>query len=420
MRMTNQARIAVIGAGVIGATIASALAREGHAVVLIDTDEPGRAGASFGNVGHIAAELVEPLPSPALLLNFWRELFLRGGALDMPLRRVPALLPWLARFGIAAFRRRANTTQLAPLVMPAAAVHERTLARIGRDELLSRHGHYEIWLDDAAETHAHKQAAHMASLGIKAQRVPADGLHAVQSAARAATSAGVWCPDSAHVADPFEVTRAFVADAIAHSTEVVRACVRRIAPASNLVTLHTDHDTLTVEKAIVCAGVASKPLLEPLGLNVPLQSVRGYHIEMPGQAALLDAPILYANEKILVTPMSGRLRASSYMEFETEHAPSDPRKPLRLRERVRQLGYDCPLDGDSWVGARPVLPDYLPGIGRVPSAPNVFYAIGHQHIGLTLAPITAELISDLVAARPARIPVEAFDLQRFGRRLIQR
>jgi len=80
---------------------------------------------------------------------------------------------------------------------------------------------------------------------------------------------------------------------------------------------------------------------------------------------------------------------------------------------ARALGYRCELEGPSWVGARPVLPDYLPGIGTAPGA-RLYYALGHQHIGLTIAPITAELIADLVAQRATRHAISDFDLQRFG------
>ena len=90
------------------------------------------------------------------------------------------------------------------------------------------------------------------------------------------------------------------------------------------------------------------------------------------------------------------------MEFARSDAPPDPRKPARLRQQLRALGYACELEGPSWLGSRPVLPDYLPGIGRAPGPAKLFYAIGHQHIGLTLAPFTAELVADIVAgARPA-------------------
>jgi D-amino-acid dehydrogenase len=143
-----------------------------------------------------------------------------------------------------------------------------------------------------------------------------------------------------------------------------------------------------------------------------MESVRGYHVELPQHPPLIDAPVLYANEHVIVTPMAGRLRASSYMEFLPPAAPADMRKPARLRQRLRALGYGCELAGPSWVGGRPVLPDYLPGIGRAPGT-DVFYAIGHQHIGLTIAAVTAELVADLVAQRQPRQPIAAFDLRRF-------
>jgi D-amino-acid dehydrogenase len=134
---------------------------------------------------------------------------------------------------------------------------------------------------------------------------------------------------------------------------------------------------------------------------------------MPGQKTFFDAPVAYINDRVIVTPMKGRVRATSYMEFAGPDAPADARKPARLRERVRALGYSCDADGPSWLGSRPVLPDYLPGIGRAPGSAKLFYAVGHQHIGLTLAPFTAELIADLIAGRPTAISVAPFDLQRF-------
>jgi glycine/D-amino acid oxidase-like deaminating enzyme len=120
------------------------------------------------------------------------------------------------------------------------------------------------------------------------------------------------------------------------------------------------------------------------------------------------------DSKVLVTPMQGRLRASSFMEFSGLESAADARKPAALRRKLKALGYRCDADGASWRGARPILPDYLPGIGRAPGEQNVFYAIGHQHIGLTMAPVTAQLIADLVAARTPRHDVAAFDLRRFG------
>jgi D-amino-acid dehydrogenase len=410
--MHEQGSIAVIGAGVIGTAVAYALAREQRSVVLFDRAEPGTGGASYGNAGHIAAELDVPLPSLHLLGTFWRELFVRGGPLDIPIRHLPSFVPWAARFAAAALRNRENTAHLEPLVKPAAAVLEEWLREIGRPELLRRNGHYQIWLHAGAQRRAQAQAQAMQRLSVPTAAAPVEVIEAARVAAGAASASGIWFPDSGHVLDPLEIVRTFAAGAIALGARFQRTEVSALQPRASAVEVIAGEQSVLVDSAVVCAGAWSAALLRPQGLSVPLESVRGYHVELPQQPPLVDAPVLYADDHIVVTPMAGRLRASSYMEFMPPGAPSDMRKPARLRKRLRALGYGCAPDGPSWVGARPVLPDYLLGIGRAPRAP-IFYAIGHQHIGLTLAAVTAELIADLVACRQPRRPVSAFDLNRF-------
>ncbi|MGC1524141.1 MAG: FAD-binding oxidoreductase [Steroidobacteraceae bacterium] len=412
--MSQQDTIAVIGAGVIGAAVAFALAREGRSVLLLDRAEPGVAGASFGNVGHIAAELVQPLPSVDLLFGFWRELYSLGGPLDLPPRQVLRMLPWIGRFAAAAFRRAENTRYLAPLVRPAAADWARWLEEIGRPELLRRHGHYEIGFGPGAAARARVQARLMAQLGVKTRAVSSEELLPLRQAARADTAAGLWFEDSAHVIDPLEAVRAFAAAAAARAAGFQRLEVRALRPIGDDIEILSDAAPLRVGAAVVCAGMGSTRLLAPFKLHAPLQAVRGYHVELPGQAPFLDAPTVYTDNHVLVTPMAGRLRASSYMEFAPSEAPADSRKAVRLRQTVGTLGYPCEPDGPFWMGARPVLPDYLPGIGRAAGAARLFYAIGHQHIGLTLAPVTAELVADLVADRRPPQAIAPFDLRRFG------
>jgi D-amino-acid dehydrogenase len=411
--MSGQDTIAVIGAGVIGAAAAFALAREGRKVLLLDRAEPGVAGASFGNAGHIASEVVQPLPSPGLLFGFHRELFRFGGTLDLSPRQALRMAPWIRRFAAAAFRRAANTRHLAPLVRPATDVWARWLAAINRPELLHRHGHYEIAFGSQSHAHMQAYAREMAQLDVKTHPLSAAQLLPVQRAANATMAAGLWFESSANVIDPLEAVRAFATAALACNATIQRLHVKALRPRGDKIEVLSDAASLVVDSALVCAGMGSAKLLAPFGLRAPLQAVRGYHIEIPGQPPYFDAPVVYIDKRVIVTPLSGRLRATSYMEFADPEAPADARKPARLRHHVRALGYACEPDGPSWLGSRPVLPDYLPGIGRAPGTRKLFYAVGHQHIGLTLAPITAELIADLVAERAPQLPVEAYDLRRF-------
>ena len=414
MSMQSQSTIAVIGAGVIGSAIACALARAGHRVLLFDRDDPGVAGASFGNAGHIAAELREPLPSRQLLFGFWRELSTFDGPLDIPLRRLAAFTPWAARFAWAAFRRDTNTRALAPMVRDSVDSLQRMLLGIGRGDLLRRHGHYEVWMGKSAAQRAQAQADHMHGLEVRTEAAPAELLHRVQHAAGANSIAGLWFPECAHVVSPLEVVRAFAAAAATAGATVMRREVRALVPHEGGISVQTGDGAFRVRSAWVCAGAWSAELFKRLGVRVPLEAARGYHVEMPGHEPLVDAPVLYTDQSILVTPMTGRLRATSYMEFREHAAAADPSKPARLCALLRSLGYASDAAAGSWMGSRPVLPDYLPAIGQLKSAPGIFYAFGHQHIGLTLAAITAELAAELVAGRSPRHDLAPFALERFG------
>jgi D-amino-acid dehydrogenase len=411
--MREQDTIAVIGAGLIGTATALALAREGRQVLLLDRAEPGVAGASFGNAGHIATEVMQPLPSPALLFGFYRELFRFGGVLDLSPRQALRMSPWIRAFAAAAFRRDDNARHLAPLVRAAGAAWVRWLEEIRRPELLKRHGHYEIAFGPRSHAHMRAHAAEMARVEVKTRPISPEQLQPLQRAAKAAAAAGLYFEDTANVIDPLEAVRAFVAAALKHDARYRQMEVKALRPRGDKIEVLGGDTSLVVGSAVVCAGVHSAPLLAPFGLRAPLQAVRGYHIEIPEHRAFLDAPVVYTDQRIIITPMTGRLRATSYMEFAAPDAPSDARKPLRLRRQLRALGYACEPDGRSWVGSRPALPDYLPGIGRASGSAKLYYAIGHQHIGLTLAPISADLVADIVAQRSPRLPVAAYDLQRF-------
>lgn len=223
----------------------------------------------------------------------------------------------------------------------------------------------------------------------------------------------LWYPETGHVTDPLRIVQCLVEAALRQGAEFEQVEVSSVEPQSSGVTLHTSEGVKSAEAAVICAGAWAGPLLGPLGFRVALAAARGYHVDLPGHPPLVAAPILYSDHHIVVTPMMGRLRASSFMDFVPLDAPLDLRKPARLCMSLARLGYASDPACPSWAGPRPVLPDYLPGLGRV-AGTQVFYAIGHQHLGLTLAPVTSRLMADLVCGRTEPAELAAFDLTRFG------
>jgi D-amino-acid dehydrogenase len=166
---------------------------------------------------------------------------------------------------------------------------------------------------------------------------------------------------------------------------------------------------------VLAAGVESGPLVAPLGLKAPIIAERGYHIQASAHRWPQGMPpVVFEERSMIVTRFDSGLRAAGFVEFGRRDAAPDARKWQRLESHAATLGLPAEGPWQRWVGSRPTLPDYLPAIGRAAAAPNLFYAFGHQHLGLTLAPVTGEVVAAMVLGRQAPVAISPFDLSRFG------
>lgn len=403
----------VIGAGVIGCAIAYRLAREGRAVLLIDQDAPGVAGASYGNAGRIAIELVEPIPNVELLFNFWRDTFALGGVFDLPLSRLPRFAPWALEFARAAFNKRANTSALTPIVSGAVECWRALLKDIGAPQLLAVGGHYHFWMKDDAHAKAAANAKAFENLGIASEPASQQVMADLRSLTKRETAAGLWFPGSAHIVDPMQVCKALADAAMACGAQFRQGLVDKVSPGPDGVSrIAINGETIDADEIVICAGPHSASMLAPFGVRAPLEAARGYHIEMPGAPDHFGQSVIFMDNHLAMTPMAGRIRVSSYLDFVEPDAPADQRKIDRLVRNVRGIGYNT--DGaTTWHGSRSMLPDSLPGIGKAPSDHKVFYAIGGQMIGFTIAAGAADIVRDLVIAGGSSA-CAAFDLKRFA------
>jgi D-amino-acid dehydrogenase len=177
-----------------------------------------------------------------------------------------------------------------------------------------------------------------------------------------------------------------------------------------------DGATYEADAVVIAAGVASGALLAPTGLAAPIIAERGYHIQAPDSAWPAGMPpVVFEDRSLIVTNFRSALRASGFVEFARADRPPDPSRWAVLEAHVRELGLPFGAPMAHWMGPRPTLPDYLPAIGRSPSRPGLCYAFGHQHLGLTMAALTGEIVRDLVTGRTPVLDIRPFDLTRFGR-----
>jgi D-amino-acid dehydrogenase len=390
----------VIGAGIVGACIALELQRRGIAVTLVDRDAPGH-GCSYGNSGAISVGSLAPLAMPGILRTVPRMLADPAGPLRLPVAYLPRALPWLMRFAASARAAKVEETAcvLASLHAGALERHRSLTEEIGAPELLLARGHLHVYRDAEA---LDKDAAAWdlrARYGVRFERLDREGVHALEPAIGARYRVGIFLPDHATIVNPLRYVERIVAAFVARGGALVRADVRALERGASGWRCNGLDGEAAFEHAVVAAGIWSKRLLAPLGVRVPLESQRGYHVTYLEAPSPVTRTVVLADRKVFVTPMEDGLRVGGTVEIAGLERPPDPRRYAQLRDAATAAF--GPVHGTPvyWMGHRPCTPDSRPIIGAAPAKTGLWLAVGHGHLGLTQSVTTAARIADALLAQ---------------------
>ena len=413
------ADIAVIGAGIVGLTCALALARQGRRVTVIDRQEPGM-GASYGNAGHLATEQVFPIADLSILKRLPAMLLDPMGPLRLDWKYLPRALPWFVRLLLnlrpAPFQR--SVAGIRALNEGSLGAWQRLLHSIGRDDLFKLDGSLLVF-----ERSESRQALEALQARMAQQQVPVAfwDAQAIRQAAPQLSEhlqGGLFFPATGHFIDPYQVILALV-DACRNSgVQFLQAQVNDARLVAGGVSLSTDRGGVTAGQVLIACGAHSATLTARLtGKQVPLDTERGYHLMLPEEHGRLPFAVTSLERKFIMTPMAGGLRLAGTVEFAGLEAAPNMQRAWQLQRLSEGLFKDAlDVSGASpWMGFRPSLPDSLPIIDRVCDG-RVLLAFGHQHLGLTQAAVTAELVANMLVPSPAaaRLPsLTPYRLSRF-------
>ncbi len=411
-------RVAVIGAGIVGVSCALHLQRDGQDVTLLDPRAPGTA-TSFGNAGGIVTGAVVPNSTPALWRDIPRILFDRDSAVRVRWSYLPRIAPWLARFLLAGRHGRVNAIAdaLQPLVTHAYAAHRELIALAGAEDLVRPLGWLKVFETETGFAATRHERDVMAARGVRYDVLGSDEIRQLEPALAHRFVKGLLQPDSASVVSPHRLVQAYAAQFQRLGGTLAQERVRGIQPVEGGVRLDCELGFRAFDAVVVAAGAWSKELARQVGDRVSLDTERGYHLNIePGQAGDLRRPVMFPERGYVLAPMLDGIRLTSGVELAGLNAPPDFARIRRLLPAAREA-----LPGLSdrvtrqWLGYRPSTPDSLPVIGRSLRSRAVFYAFGHQHLGLTLGPVTGRLIAAAVADRTPDCDLTPYRADRFAR-----
>ena len=406
--------ILVLGGGFIGAACALRLQHAGVRTTLIDPGDRRRA-ASYGNAGHLGVEQVTPWSRWDNVWRAPRSSFAIGGPLDFRWRDIGLWAPWAARFMGAcderSFQRgRAALTALLADAMPA---WQRLAALARAPEIVIPHGHVTAWMTPRGAEAGLAACARTAWGSATYREMTARERERYAGVLRRLPHAAVLFSGGGQVSDPQGARDALLNAFAALGGEIATGTAIRVEPDGWV--LLSNGDTFNADSVLIAAGAWSGPLMRGLGVNAPLIGERGYSVQSAEHNWPADLPTTVFEENFVVlSRFTSGLRATSFLEFGSPNAPGDERKWRQLERRIAELGVQFSPTPDRWVGPRPTLPDYVPAIGRLERAPRILYAFGHQHLGLTKAAITSELITAIATDAAPTVDMTPFRIERFN------
>lgn len=384
--------VIVVGAGIVGAACAHALARAGLSVTILEALAPA-AGTSGQGEGNLLVS--DKGPGPELTLARY-SLQLWDGLTDQLGERVPAVIADIE------YERKGG------LVVATTADGAAPLVRF---------------------------AGSQRDAGVDARPIDRDQALALEPELNPEVTAGVYYPEDAQV-QPVIATEALLAAArsyrarVHHGTRVVGGIRGR---DGRLVGVRTGRgDDHRAGQVVLACGPWSAEVADRLGSWLPVRPRRGVLLVTTRMPHRIFHKVYDADYVGAVGSDDQALQTSSVIE-------STAAGTVLVGSSRRQSGFDSGLDlaamaeiaakavrifpflasasvMRSYGGFRPFMPDHLPAIGPDPRLPGLWHATGHEGAGIGLSLGTAELITDLIMERPPRIDPAPFDP---GRRSLQ-
>jgi D-amino-acid dehydrogenase len=391
------------------------LQRLGHQVLLIDKGKPGM-GASFGNAGLLAHWAVNPVTSPQLWRDGPKFLLSPNGPLFIQWSYLHKLAPWLVKFMSNATddNTRRIVKNLDPLLYDTVEQHKS----------LVQQSSAENWIVNSKFSYAYRSRKAFAAdayswelkagVGLKPTIITGDAVREEEPILGQSIQCLAILEGQGHISNPGKYITELAKVFTDEGGRFVQAEVQDIHKTNNRVShIDTDKGRFDCSRAVITSGIWSKELTRKLGLKIPLETERGYHILFENPSQVPRNPMIMTTGKFGVTPMETGLRCAGTVEL-ADHNAKPSTAPLKLiRKRAQEAFPNLRYTGtQEWMGCRPTPPDSTPLIGELGNT-GIYTGFGHQHIGMTAGPKTGRLIAQLIDGQTPNLDMTPYSPERF-------
>ncbi|MCK9510878.1 MAG: FAD-dependent oxidoreductase [Pigmentiphaga sp.] len=410
-------QVAVIGNGIVGVCSAAWLQRAGHQVTFIDPLPPGEA-CSFGNAGSLSPSACLPVGMPGMWKKVPRWLRDPLGPLTVRWSYLPTVLPWMLRF--LHHSKPAEVVRIATalreLLAPIFDCYEPLLEHADLQHLVQRTGCLYVYSSSDVARQWQWGMDLRRSLGVELRDVGQEELETLEPDLKGRFRFGILAPENGSTLDPSELVKGLHAQCERDGATSVRQRVTGFQRRGDRIDgLLLDNGEVQACDAVVIAGGAwSARLTRQLGLRIPLETQRGYHVTVNSNNLALRHTVMAVEHNLMVNPMAKGLRLAGSVEFAGLEAEPDYRRADVLLHHGREMFPHLDTSRHTrWMGHRPCLPDSLPVIGGVPGVANAWCAFGHGHVGMCGGASTGREVARMVDGQPAGLDLAPFSPTRW-------
>lgn len=408
--------IVVIGAGIIGASIALALQAQGRDVLILDRGD-GKQRASEMNAGAFAFTDIVPLATPGIMRKAPKWLLDPLGPLSIPPAYALKIAPWMLRFWRSSLpdRYRSSLKSQASLMCFSRDALERQVKSTSGEDHLRREGQLQLF-EGEREFQASLPGWELRRRhGIRFELLKSqEAISEVQPGLHSRFTHAGFTPDWINTCDPARWLDHLIDTFRARGGRVAKAEVSAINPGQASLHLTTEESVVQTRQVVVCAGAWSHQLAETVGDWIPLETERGYNTTLPDGAFDLRTHLTFSSHGFVVTRINDGVRVGGAVELGGLKLPPKFKRADILLKKAKSFLPELETSGGrQWMGFRPSIPDSLPVIDRSPRDQRVLYAFGHGHLGLTQSAGTAELVAALAGNTETPIDLGAFSARRF-------
>jgi glycine oxidase len=363
--------VIVIGAGIVGCTVAHELAKCGARVQVLETRAPGQ-GATRASAGILAP-----------YIEGHEDIFRDLGARSL-------------------------------------AMYDNFIARLrddsGHEIPYQRNGTFELAFDQPGVERLNALAATLWKQGVEARWVTPDGFDQFEPLVSRDARGALLIPIHGHVGvTALTLAAAAAAERFGANFKTQVGAVRIYPLPDDRVGVQTSASMWEADRVVLAAGSWSQHITVQGADTVPVKPIRGQLLQMQIEPGAIRR-VLWGPDGYVVPWPDGTVLVGSTVEdvgFDERHT-DDAVDALRAAAAALAPSLASAPVTSVRTGLRPRGPDDLPLLGRSRAVPGLVYATAHYRNGVMFTPLTVELVRELVLDRTDDPALRELDPSRHG------